>query len=64
MTLLPAFLTRRHGDALWDGVVRVTGVVALAAIPLAAEPIQKIRFIPYAHARFDKFKKAWAGLFG
>jgi hypothetical protein len=28
---------------------------ALAAIPLAVEPIQKIRFIPYAHQRFNKF---------
>lgn len=37
---------------------------ALAAIPLSIAPVQKIRFIPYAHARFDKFKKAWATLFG
>lgn len=37
---------------------------ALAAIPLAAEPIQKIRFIPYAHARLHKFKAACADLFG
>ncbi len=36
---------------------------ALAAIPLAIEPIQKIRFIPYAHARFNKFKTAYANLF-
>lgn len=28
---------------------------AMAAIPLAVEPIQKIRFIPYAHARFSRF---------
>ncbi len=31
---------------------------ALAALPLALEPIQKIRFIPYAHQRFHKFLKA------
>jgi hypothetical protein len=31
---------------------------ALAAIPLAVEPIQKIRFIPYAYQRFLKFKRA------
>ena len=37
---------------------------ALAAIPLAVDPIQKIRFIPYAHARFNKFKTACAELFG
>ena len=28
---------------------------AMAALPLAVEPIQKIRFIPYAHQRFTKF---------
>ncbi|WP_420630229.1 phosphotransferase [Candidatus Leptofilum sp.] len=28
---------------------------AMAALPLAVEPIQKIRFIPYAHKRFTKF---------
>ncbi len=32
---------------------------ALAAIPLATEPIQKIRFIPYAHQRFAKFLRAY-----
>ncbi len=28
---------------------------AMAALPLALEPIQKIRFIPYAWQRFNKF---------
>ena len=37
---------------------------ALAAIPLALGPIQKIRFIPYAHARFARFRAAHAELFG
>ncbi|MCP3976062.1 MAG: phosphotransferase [bacterium] len=32
---------------------------AMAALPLALEPIQKIRFIPYAHQRFRKFLAAW-----
>ncbi len=32
---------------------------AMAALPLAVEPIQKIRFIPYAHQRFTKFLKAY-----
>ncbi len=32
---------------------------AMAALPLAVEPIQKIRFIPYAHQRFAKFLKAY-----
>ncbi len=31
---------------------------ALAALPLAVEPIQKIRFIPYAYQRFKKFQAA------
>lgn len=30
---------------------------AMAALPLAVEPIQKIRFIPYAHQRFARFRK-------
>ena len=32
---------------------------AMAALPLAVNPIQKIRFIPYAHQRFAKFLKAY-----
>jgi thiamine kinase-like enzyme len=32
---------------------------AMAALPLSIEPIQKIRFIPYAHQRFMKFLKAY-----
>jgi thiamine kinase-like enzyme len=32
---------------------------AMAALPLALEPIQKIRFIPYAHQRFHKFLRGW-----
>jgi thiamine kinase-like enzyme len=32
---------------------------ALAAIPLAVEPIQKIRFIPYASQRFARFERAY-----
>lgn len=31
---------------------------AMAALPLALEPIQKIRFIPYAYQRFKKFLAA------
>ncbi|MDH3389161.1 MAG: phosphotransferase [Gammaproteobacteria bacterium] len=31
---------------------------AMAALPLAVKPIQKIRFIPYAHQRFNKFLAA------
>ena len=31
---------------------------AMAALPLAVEPIQKIRFLPYAHQRFERFLRA------
>ena len=37
---------------------------AMAALPLAVDPIQKIRFIPYAHARFNKFLSSYAKRFG
>jgi thiamine kinase-like enzyme len=37
---------------------------AMAALPLALEPIQKIRFVPYAHRRFARFLAAWDKEFG
>ena len=37
---------------------------ALAAIPLAVEPIQKIRFIPYASQRYARFLHACEERFG
>jgi len=37
---------------------------AMAALPLALEPIQKIRFVPYAHQRFAKFLRSWDAEFG
>jgi thiamine kinase-like enzyme len=36
---------------------------AMAALPLALEPIQKIRFLPYAHQRFQRFLASWAAEF-
>jgi hypothetical protein len=36
---------------------------AMAAIPLAVQPIQKIRFIPYAHARWRRFLAAYGERF-
>jgi len=36
---------------------------AMAALPLSLEPIQKIRFLPYAHQRFHKFLAAWEAEF-
>ncbi|MFV1998780.1 MAG: phosphotransferase, partial [Acidimicrobiia bacterium] len=32
---------------------------AMAAIPLALKPIQQIRFIPYAHARWNRFLESF-----
>lgn len=37
---------------------------AMAGLPLALEPIQKLRFIPYSHQRFHKFLRAWEAEFG
>jgi thiamine kinase-like enzyme len=35
---------------------------AMASLPLAVEPIQKIRFIPYAYQRFNKFLASYEKL--
>ena len=35
-----------------------------AALPLSLQPIQKIRFIPYAHQRFNRFLDAYRARFG
>ncbi len=32
---------------------------AMAALPLALEPIQRIRFLPYSYQRFHKFLDSW-----
>ncbi len=37
---------------------------AMAAVPLAVEPLQKIRFLPYASQRFTRFLAAWQTEFG
>ncbi len=37
---------------------------AMAALPLALEPIQKVRFLPYAHQRYRRFLTAWDREFG
>jgi thiamine kinase-like enzyme len=37
---------------------------AMAALPLALQPIQRIRFLPYAHRRFRRFRDAWHAEFG
>ncbi len=56
---LPAAERRRQHEQLvretLDLIPLSDYMYALAAIPLAAEPIQKIRFIPYASQRFARF---------
>lgn len=37
---------------------------AMAALPLAIDPIQKIRFIPYAYQRYNKFLEMYNERFG
>ena len=37
---------------------------AVAGITLALDPIQKLRFIPYAHQRFTRFLRRWDETFG
>ena len=37
---------------------------AMAALPLALEPIQRIRFLPYSRQRFQRFLDAWHAEFG
>lgn len=47
-------------DETEDMILLSHYMYAMAAIPLAAEPIQKIRFIPYAHARWLKFQESFS----
>jgi thiamine kinase-like enzyme len=37
---------------------------AMAAIPLAVKSVQKIRFTPYAHARWNRFLAAYGDQYG
>lgn len=61
-----SFENHRHRDHEFEKLLSQTKRLlimsdykyALAALPLAVEPIQKIRFIPYAHQRFKKFLAA------
>jgi len=48
-------------EAVKKMIVLSDYMYSMAAIPLAVEPIQKIRFIPYAHARFSKFLRTVSG---
>ena len=41
-----------------DMIMMSDYMYAMAALPLAVHPIQKIRFIPYAHQRFSRFLAA------
>ncbi len=42
-----------------DMIMLADYMSAMAALPLALEPLQKIRFIPYAHTRFGRFLAAY-----
>ena len=58
-----SFASPAHREAEQARLVRETRrllplsdyMYAMAALPLAVQPIQKIRFIPYAHERFQRF---------
>lgn len=65
-TLVTAYLTAGRGEASESEVSRLVAqtramiplsdyMYAMAALPLALEPIQKIRFLPYASQRFARF---------
>lgn len=66
------FETPAHRQATFEQLLQDTKdmlplshyMYAMAALPLAIEPIQKIRFIPYAHQRFHKFLEAYDLRFG
>ncbi len=51
-------------DETEDMIMLSDYMYAMAAIPLAVNPIQKIRFIPYAHARWNRFLEAHQKRFG
>jgi len=56
-------LTRLAGETE-DLILLSDYMYAMAAIPLAVEPMQRIRFIPYAHARWAKFTTNYQERFG
>ncbi len=64
-------LAGHERDDELERLVRETGdlimlsdyMYAMAAIPLAVHPIQKIRFIPYAHTRWIRFLAAYGRRF-
>jgi thiamine kinase-like enzyme len=57
-----AELARLVGETQ-DMIMLSDYMYAMAAIPLAVHPIQKIRFIPYAHARWNRFLAAYENRF-
>ena len=60
----PGLSARSLIDATFSMLPLSDFMYAMAALPLAVEPIQKIRFIPYALARFERFTAAWERRFG
>lgn len=53
---------RAESERLVDETIQILPLsdymYAMAALPLAVMPIQKIRFLPYAHRRFQRFRAA------
>ena len=62
----PAARTAAHDQLVTDTrnmLLLSDYMYAMAALPLALAPIQKIPFVPYAYRRFQKFKRTWAARF-
>jgi len=51
-------------DETEDLIMLSDYMYAMAAIPLAVEPMQKIRFLPYAYARWTRFSANYLNRFG
>ncbi len=60
----PAGEAERLVDETLSLILLSDVMYAMAALPLALAPIQRIRFVPYAHARFRRFEAAWRARFG
>lgn len=50
--------------ATQDMILLSDYMYAMAALPLAVDPIQRIRFLPYASQRFERFLRAYEARFG
>lgn len=61
----PAGLDASRLSAQTESMILLSDYMyAIAALPLALEPVQKIRFIPYSLRRYRRFVSAWHRRFG